>query len=72
MRDFTKVFTNWQEITIYEPRWHGFARWELAEHSFLTTSLTIDIVKVRTIKKGWTRRPRGSKILSFVAKPRAD
>lgn len=52
-------------LTIYEPRWHGFARWTLSEHTQILGSHAIVIC--RPIRKGWVRRPRGSEYRVFTS-----
>lgn len=45
-------------LTLYEPRWHGWARWEIIERTPYEGS-TVAICK--HIENGWTRRSRGSR-----------
>lgn len=51
----------WEQVTFFEPRWHGFARWE----HVLYTPIGSHLATVEVLGKGWVRRPRGSECRSF-------
>jgi hypothetical protein len=50
-------------LTVYQPRWHGWAMWELVQ-----IAQSPDHPNVRycyPIHKGWTRRPRHSRVEQY-------
>lgn len=49
------------EFSLFEPRWHGWARWQLRKLEYHADSLLI--VRAQALCSGWTRRPRGSEYL---------
>jgi hypothetical protein len=46
-----------EALTVYEPRWHGFAKWKAEEYEHRPYGFL-----VRPIVSGWVRREPGSEV----------
>jgi hypothetical protein len=50
-------------VNFFEPRWHGFARWEIQDRWDIGKE---GVYAVETIAHGWWRPPRGWKYREFA------